>query len=336
MNQKVSIIVPVYNVEKYLERCIDSIRQQDYAELEIILIDDGSTDNSPAMCDKYALADQRIVVVHKENGGLSSARNKGLEMATSPFITFIDSDDWITQDYVSYLMNMICKADADIAIIEYLKVKKGQKICCTAKASPLEKWNTEEALIKYLEREMYPAWGKMYKKSLFVDNNIQFPQGRIYEDIDTIFKTIKSAKVICHSNAIKYLYWRDDKSITRTSFSEKNLDALAAFTSLSQESKDSNDAIKSLAAFRLHKSYFSLLGVIAYYGWSSTISPERQDEILTMLLPKFKLYFKECIFSQYVPFKRKCVMLLMRINFKFTCKLIGWARRLGSRCGRSN
>ena len=85
MNPKVSVIVPVYNVEKYLERCIDSIRQQDYAELEIILVDDGSTDNSPAICDKYASIDKRIVVIHKENGGLSSARNKGLEIATSIF-----------------------------------------------------------------------------------------------------------------------------------------------------------------------------------------------------------------------------------------------------------
>ena len=99
MNPKVSVIVPVYNVEKYLERCIDSIRQQDYAEMEIILVDDGSTDNSPAICDKYASIDKRIVVIHKENGGLSSARNKGLEIATSIFVTFIDSDDWITVSY---------------------------------------------------------------------------------------------------------------------------------------------------------------------------------------------------------------------------------------------
>ncbi|MBC8542394.1 glycosyltransferase family 2 protein [Bianquea renquensis] len=329
MNPKVSVIVPVYNVEKYLERCIDSIRQQDYAEMEIILVDDGSTDNSPAICDKYASIDKRIVVIHKENGGLSSARNKGLEIATSIFVTFIDSDDWITRDYISYLMHMICKADADIAIIEYLKVKKGQKICCTTGDGPLEKWNTEEALIKYLEREIYPACGKMYKKALFIENKIEFPLGRIYEDIDTIFKAIKCARIICYSNAIKYFYWRDDKSITRTAFSEKNLDALTAFNNLSKESRDSNTAIKSLATFRLHKSYFSLLGVIAYYGWSSSISPKRQEEILTMLLQNFKLYFKECIFSQYVPFKRKCVMLMMRINFKFTCKLIGWVRRLG-------
>ena len=116
MNEKISVIVPVYNVEKYIGECIKSIINQDYENIEIILVDDGSNDKSGEICDEYALKDKRVKVIHKENGGVSSARNRGIESSTGEYIAFVDGDDYVTKDYVSYLFSLIKSKNSDVSL----------------------------------------------------------------------------------------------------------------------------------------------------------------------------------------------------------------------------
>lgn len=128
MEPKISVIVPVYNVEQVLSKCVDSILNQTYKNLEVILVDDGSPDNCPLLCDEYTKRDSRIVVIHKMNGGLSSARNSGIEAATGDFITFVDSDDWIAIDRFEYEIALLDKYNADVTQIDYLKVFSYDKV----------------------------------------------------------------------------------------------------------------------------------------------------------------------------------------------------------------
>lgn len=124
MNPKISIIVPIYNVEKYLQKCVDSILCQTYKNLEIILVNDGSPDNCPAICDEYAKKDKRIKVIHKQNGGVSSARNAGLDVATGKYVQFVDSDDWVEPEYSKTMINLIEENNCDLGICGYIKKGK--------------------------------------------------------------------------------------------------------------------------------------------------------------------------------------------------------------------
>lgn len=223
----VSVIVPIYNVENYLCNCIDSILRQTYFRLEIILIDDGSPDNCGLICDDYAKKDERIKVVHKENGGLSDARNVGIRIATGEYITCIDSDDYISNDFVEYLINIMNESDADISICGFLKTIKmnenEQGNSCTIKV-----YKPEDALeaMLYAQDFTTSAWGKLYKRELFDD--VEYPVGKYSEDMFTTYKLInKSKKIIC-SDRICYYYLHRTGSILNSTYSPRHLDVLEA------------------------------------------------------------------------------------------------------------
>ena len=229
MKPKISIIVPIYNVEKYLIRCIDSILSQTFKELEVILVDDGSPDNCAQICDKYSAIDNRIKVIHKSNGGLSSARNAGLDIAQGEFIGFIDSDDWISSRMYEVLYNLCTEYNADIAECCYKKVYKDTII------KEIESNNSIKVLnnIKVLE-EMYKdsfagstvSVNKLYKSSLF--KNIRFPEGKLNEDQFTTYKLYFNSKKVVATNECLYYYYQSPQSIMRSEFSIKKLDAIEA------------------------------------------------------------------------------------------------------------
>ena len=221
---KVSIIVPIYKVEKYLEKCIDSILNQTYKNLEIILVDDGSPDKCPKICDDYAKKDERIKVIHKKNGGLSDARNFGIDIATGDYISFIDSDDFISKDYVEYLLNLIIKYDADISIILPLKFKDDNRIKIKQKSAKIKVYNAYKALEVMLYQKEFDnaAWGKLYSKKII--KGIKFPKGKLYEDIGTTYKYILKSNKVVYSNAIKYFYIKRNDSIMGSDFKSKELD----------------------------------------------------------------------------------------------------------------
>ena len=181
--EKISVIVPVYKVEKYLNRCVESICKQSYSNLEILLVDDGSPDSCPQMCDEYAKADSRIIVIHKENGGLSSARNAALEVATGDYVICVDSDDYIHPRAVEKLYQACVMYQADIAMGLHF-VEKGEKLLIEDPVvDEVEIYSAVEALqVLLADKKMRNyAWNKLYKRELFEE--VRYPEGRNYEDI---------------------------------------------------------------------------------------------------------------------------------------------------------
>ncbi len=194
----ISIIVPVYQVEKYLEKCINSILSQTYKNLEIILVDDGSTDNCPAICDRFQDKDSRIKVIHQDNGGLSHARNVGLEISTGDFIGFVDSDDWIEPNMYENLLSALQETGADIAVCNRLDDFEDSKLTSSHMISIKRKlYSSIEALRKIIKDEDIlhdTVWNKLYKRIILL--GISFPDGKIHEDILWTAKIIGKAKLL--------------------------------------------------------------------------------------------------------------------------------------------
>lgn len=227
MNEKISVIVPIYNVENYLDRCIESIVNQTYSNLEIILIDDGSPDNCPQMCDRWSEKDNRIVVVHKSNGGLSDARNVGLTIATGEYIAFVDSDDWIHAQYVEYLYKAIKEYKVDLAACNIRKVYTDNHK--EEVHTPLMRaYSTEEALETLIKGDLFRAvvWNKLYHKNLLCEE--LFEIGRYHEDEFFTYRVMGKTDKMIYVDAELYYYFQREGSIMN-SVSYKHLDALDAY-----------------------------------------------------------------------------------------------------------
>ena len=227
MEPLISIIVPIYKVEKYLERCIQSIIEQTYKNLEIILVDDGSPDNCPQICDEYAKKDTRIVVIHQKNGGLSSARNAGLDIAKGEYIGFVDSDGYISRDMYEVLYNAIKATKAEIAICNYNKVNEhGEEVKREIQGEIIEDiitFNKEEAIKEILHAKIIKCyvWQKLFKKECF--ETLRFPEGKNYEDIAISITCLENVNKIVGINKHEYYYLYREDSIDRTK-SEKNIE----------------------------------------------------------------------------------------------------------------
>ncbi|EGO2522622.1 glycosyltransferase family 2 protein, partial [Enterococcus faecalis] len=222
----VSVVIPVYNVEKYVEKCLDSVINQTYQNLEIIIVNDGSTDNSLSVCQKKKLSDSRIKLINKENGGLSSARNAGIECAQGEFICFIDSDDWIELDYIEVLLNGMENTNVDISVIQMIKVKDFNKIAFQSESQT--KWDIferETAMRELFSSNLigYSANNKLYRISLF--KSIRYPEGMLMEDKGTTYRLIDSSTKVAVNGSTKYHYYLRDNSILRTDFNQKNFDS---------------------------------------------------------------------------------------------------------------
>lgn len=230
MNQTVSIIIPIYNVEKYLAACLDSIIGQTWKELEIILVNDGSTDNCPKVCEEYAAKDRRIKVIHKENGGLSDARNAGLEIATGDFISFVDSDDMISLDFCEKLLYALLSNGADIAECGFLKFENPKEIkqFINSDIQKSEVLDTVTALKRLMEvSEAAVAWNKIFRKEVI--DNIRFPFRKINEDEYWTYKVFGNAEKIVKIPNTMYYYRQQQGSIMGQNYSLKRLDGLSAF-----------------------------------------------------------------------------------------------------------
>lgn len=208
---KISVIVPVYKVEPYLRKCLDSIVCQTYQNLEIILVDDGSPDNCGAICDEYAAKDGRIIVIHKGNGGVSSARNAGLERATGDWIGWVDPDDWIEPDMYEYLLENARKYGADIAVCGLYKVYDGHtERFAVEKASQLDNGQGMEALLEDKVLQSY-CWDKLWRKELW--RGISFPLGKTFEDMCAVPLVFQRAKKTVLLSEAKYFYRQRRESI---------------------------------------------------------------------------------------------------------------------------
>ena len=235
----ISVIVPVYNVEAYLDRCVQSIIEQTYTNLEIILVDDGSPDRCPQMCDAWAKKDPRIKVIHKKNGGLSDARNAGMAVATGSFIGFIDSDDWIEPNMYALLYDRLSEDRSDISacgVEMFWEDRSKESIPLTSPGNHV--LNTTAALTALIEESYLkqPVWYKLYKRDLI--QNLLFPVGKYHEDVFWSYMAVSRAEKISVFDTPCYHYSQRSGSIMGESYSLRRLDSLEAKQHQLQYMKD--------------------------------------------------------------------------------------------------
>ena len=271
----ISIIVPIYNVEKYLKYCLDGILKQSYKNLEIILVDDGSTDRCGQICDEYAMIDERIKVIHKPNAGLADARNTGLKYAIGNYIGFIDSDDYIYPSFYEELFALIKKYNADIAECEFKRINESNIENCkeilnneNEKRIIVEKEeNNTEALELLYGPRLQPyikkvvVWNKLYKKDLL--DNVSFPVGKLHEDEYTTFQIINKAKKIISTNRVLHGYIQTNNSIMRQEIKQKRIeDNLDAYIKSSDYFSSINEEIEVKSRRRYLENCIELAGKV--------------------------------------------------------------------------
>lgn len=305
MEDKVSIIVPVYNVEKYLEKCLESIIKQTYLNLEILIIDDGSTDNSLSICNQYRDMDQRVCVIHKKNGGLSDARNVGIKNSTGKYICFVDSDDYIEKDYVKTMYQQIKKNKADICCCGKI-IESPKKRYCVNSGSDFVV-NSKEALKFYLLKNEIDnsAVDKLYRKELF--EGIEFPVGRYYEDIGTIYKVFLKADRIVHVKDPLYHYVMREGSISHEEYSDKQIDsfymtkeAVICIENTYPELKEYADAYYALEIVSTVRRI--------YHQCGTKVANIKYGNIIDEYQKNYEIFIR----NQYVPFIKKIMMWLIK------------------------
>ena len=230
MKPLLTVVIPVYNVEKYLKRCIDSILVQEWKNYDILLVDDGSTDSSPQICDDYVKAYDFISVIHKENGGLSEARNTGISNAKGEYVYFPDSDDWIESSTFSDLAEVIESDKYDIISFNREFVKSEQDII-KSDSKQTKRLTGKEALLEMFSYGFITGFAndKIYRKALFIKNKIWFPAGKYYEDLGTNYKLFLAAKKVYATNQKYYHYLIDNPDAITKSWNEQKFENMISF-----------------------------------------------------------------------------------------------------------
>lgn len=224
-SELISVIVPIYNVEKYINKCVDSIINQTYKNIEIILVDDGSTDNCYNICDEYKKKDNRIKVIHQENSGLSEARNAGIKMAKGEYLAFVDGDDYILEDMLEYLYKLLKETNSEISVCNFIRYwNEDKKLIDYNINRERIVIKREQALKEILKNDLLKsfAWNKLYKKSLF--KNVRYPKGMKMEDVATTYKLISNSEKIVIGKDAKYYYVQRDGSILATKSTSMYID----------------------------------------------------------------------------------------------------------------
>lgn len=253
-NPLVSVIIPVYNVEDYVEECIESVINQTHTNLEIIIVNDGSKDSSRSKCSRIAERDERIKIIDKENGGLSSARNAGLEIAKGTFLSFVDSDDYIDSRMLETLVSLIAEVGADIACCNYDEVNEKSDFILTHKIrfEGVETYDRRTALELMLAENYFKcfACNKLFRRDLF--DGIRYPEGMHYEDIITLYELLgKSTRLVFTSKAL-YHYRVRNNSITRAKFTKKNYDVLIPIRRICHENKDNKRILTGCCLYYIY------------------------------------------------------------------------------------
>lgn len=252
----ISVIIPVYNVEKTLERAVKSVEKQTYQDIEILLVDDGSTDGSGALCDRLAQGDDRIQVIHKRNGGLSSARNAGIERANGDFLAFLDSDDFYEADiFESFAAALQENPELDLYIFNVIRVQEDKQDIQQAVSSV--SWDAVKnmaLLFDYPGLNFY-AWNKIYKKSLFAQ--VRFPEGKLYEDTMPSYFTMKQADKVITTEKPGIHYIQNPDSIVASAFNPKQYDNVSERVRLLEEIQKDYPSLEGKALTRLLDGFLS-------------------------------------------------------------------------------
>lgn len=307
----ISVILPVYNVENYLDRCIQSLLHQTYENLEIIVIDDGSTDSSGKLCDKYVRTDNRIYVIHQQNQGLSVARNKGIENSNGMYLTFVDSDDSVQPDMIEYLFYLIKKFDCKMSLCShtvYFTKSNKYRVLGNGKEEKLSAHDCIKSML-YHGNVDTSAWAKLYSREIIDD--IKFPNGKLYEDIATIYKYfIKSGYIACGFNS-KYTYYVRDNSIVTASFSFRKLDLLEMTDSMAAEVNKIYPDLKRAVLRRRVYARFSTLNQMLYLDNSELV--KKRNSIIKFIKSNFITVFTDLSAPKRDKFALVCI--IMGFNF---------------------
>lgn len=296
----ISIIVPIYKVEAYLSRCIESLINQDYKEIEIILVEDGSPDNCAQICDRYADKDTRIKVIHKENGGLSSARNAGLDIAVGEYIMFVDSDDYVAPNFCSYALSKAQSTDSDIVVFGHKELYPSYSIVVNIEPTQEIKLAKLNALLVLINGRINSyAWNKIYRSSLF--ENIRYPEGRLYEDIGTTYLLFDKAKSVFLSSKITYYYQQRVDSILGKKMTAK--DAIDWYEMVRQRHDyiacKYPEIVSQIANSDLHSTMYCLTNLYCFVGYIQ-MKREMENFIINLSVYSIKnksIYVRMLLFS---------------------------------------
>ena len=318
----ISVIVPVYNVQTYLEKCLNSIINQSYKDLEIILVNDGSTDGCGDICNKYAILDKRIKVIHQKNAGLSDARNSGLKIATGEYIAFLDSDDWVDKELYETLYNEINRHDADIAICRYkYSYNEQEELVKLGNSEIYSNLEILESMYTKDYGQIIVAWNKLYKREVF--QNMYYPKGKIHEDeFLTPFILYKAKKIVFVEDELIY-YRQTNNSIMNSKFSINRLDKLEALAYRMSFFK--KEGLKSL----YDKTVIAKLECIMEYYYiivNSDIIDQREKEIFIEILNN-RLKEDASFRFKSLPLKQSLKKLIFEINPKLYKKIIEIKKR---------
>ncbi|MGM9568215.1 MAG: glycosyltransferase [Clostridia bacterium] len=306
---EISVIVPVYKVEKYLHRCVDSILNQTFTDLEIILVDDGSPDRCGEICDEYARKDSRVRVIHKENGGVSDARNAGLKVVKGRFIGFVDSDDFIEPEMYAVLYQMIQKENADIAVCGVYNCFGSKR---TAQYSGKETFvcDGKNALAVTLEGKKMPAslCNKLYRNEIFQDR--AFLKDKTYEDAFFLPSLFLAADKVVTTTEPYYNYWHRSNSITTSSYSEVTWDVIDAYKYTCEQVEKYCPELADIAQFRLYWAYFIVLDHMLLVPNYKTL--EKYPEVVRFLKQNWRKVFHCRLFRK----GRRISVLALKCNVK--------------------
>lgn len=322
MDSKISVIIPVYGVEKYLDRCMTSVVNQTYKNLEIILVDDGSPDNCPKMCDEWALRDERIIIVHQKNGGQACARNAGLTIATGDYITFVDSDDWIVRDTYEYCMTLLDRVGgADVVQFDLTHVYPNNQSIVDRR----EEINVivgKDILNYYLETSTKDGSYSVCR-CLFTASTAQkhrFREGKIHEDIDYKYKILRDSLKMVVSNQIKYCYWQEGNSTSTGTLKERDFQLYESAVELYKLTKDETyGKIAYYGKVKKARTPFSLLCKMVIWGVGDKRLQER--EVAKKLIKELRsnIFF---LLSAPLGLKRKLMMVSLALNYQTTKMII--------------
>lgn len=308
----ITIIIPVYKVEEYIHKCVNSVLNQTYNNLEIFLVDDGSPDNCGEICEDYSKKDHRIKVIHKNNGGLSDARNVAIDIANGEYITFVDSDDYVSKDYIEVLYELIEKYQCKISVSAFLKFKEDYQFIDKNEIIKENLFSCEDAIKEMFYQRKFDtsAWAKLYHKSLFSDG-IRYPKGLLYEDLATTYKLFLKSDKIAFSNKKTYFYLIRSNSIEGSSFSPKKIEStIKIINQLESDFYSLPQYKKSLHARIVGFCFHILVSMPMIY----------KDRFI--LISKIKVYRAGIIFDNRSKLKTRITLLLTFFGINNLIKLL--------------
>lgn len=304
----IGVIVPVYKTQQYLTRCVRSLTEQTYRNLDILLIDDGSPDESGALCDALAEQDPRVRVIHKENGGISDARNWGLEHFRGDYFVFVDSDDYVRPDYIEYLYGLVAEFDCPMAVCGYdVLFTDGNSIRSTASDRYIVTAKDCMERLFYDDFVTVGPWAKIYHRSLI--GNIRYPVGKLFEDAGTTYRFILQCDRIAFGKASKYFYAVRSQSIVTSDFQEGKLDLLEMSDAMCDAVEERWPDLKAASLRRRVYVRFSTVNQML----DTDLFPEKKEEMLRFIRQNRRAVLRD----RQAPKRDKMALLLMTFGYRF-------------------